>query len=173
MFLGTVVAALVGGFSYIVVRLSLSDKHVSRPEIPDCVRKLQKTILENVKKVEEERKSKENFDSSRQPVISGQIDQVLGEIFDLAIDDFILFWLKDLLLYPGNTRTTIKEDLMVMVDNFGQRLAKIDPVQFITGDTVVKITEHFEKIRVLQNSVPNQQSVPVFTVLPHLGKKHY
>lgn len=104
---------------------------------------LQQMLTEKLTEYKKYQKKK----SHKYPLLmSRNVDNVISEILDFIIRDFIVPWYN--LLVPDSQITTLlKEEMWLVLVNARDRLNKIDYVKFFTTDIVMKILQHFQKLR--------------------------
>ncbi|XP_046394040.1 sorting nexin-25 [Ischnura elegans] len=105
----------------------------------------------------------------RFPVIYGRVvDGLLHQLVDLILRDFITPWLKDLTFNHEDHLLDIKDAIWKAIQNLQERLSRIDEAKLVAGDMIVKVTQHFEKIRVARAMVDGRDKTPVLALSPHL-----
>ncbi|CAG0915273.1 unnamed protein product [Notodromas monacha] len=84
------------------------------------------------------------------PIINPRVDPSLHALIDLFVRDFFTSWFSKLADDPKRVEKLLRNDLHVFLRNLRLRIEKVDKVQFFAHDLMLKITQHFEKIRVAQ-----------------------
>ncbi|XP_071452813.1 sorting nexin-25 [Hetaerina americana] len=108
----------------------------------------------------------------RFPVIYGRVvDGLLHQLVDLVLRDFVTPWLKDLTFDHEEHILDIKGAIWKAIQNLQERLNRIDEAKLVAGDMIVKVTQHFEKIRVAKAMVDGRDKTPVLALSPHLMSK--
>ena len=105
-------------------------------------------------------------EQNRTPRISRNIDHVVNELIELISKDYILYYFEHLMGSESSideVKMGLKRDFWTIINNFSERLAKIDQVKLVSTDVVRKITSHFERIRI------SQESSQIFAISPHLN----
>lgn len=75
------------------------------------------------------------------------VDSLLQQLLDFIVRDYILVYLKEYAYNWESLGENIKEDLWSAIEILHSKLARIDQAKLIAIDIVIKITNHFEKIR--------------------------
>ena len=107
------------------------------------MKRFQQVILQNIKNIEPE---------SNEEKIKSQIDSILEEISNLTIQHYILDHIdaddfgKKRIKYVG------QNEFHFMFSKLKERLSKIDHVDFLTNNLMVKLTKHFESQRIFLSS---------------------
>ena len=107
------------------------------------MKRFQQVILQNIKNIEPE---------SNEEKIKSQIDSILEEISNLTIQHYILDHIdaddfgKKRIKYVG------QKEFHLMFSKLKERLSKIDHVDFLTNNLMVKLTKHFESQRIFLSS---------------------
>lgn len=87
------------------------------------------------------------------PVVFGRtVDNLLQQLIELILRDFLFIWLKDYAYKPEVVIEIFKENLWEAVQDLYERISRIDADKLIAGDMITKITMHFEKIRIAQTT---------------------
>ncbi|XP_017769839.1 PREDICTED: sorting nexin-25 isoform X2 [Nicrophorus vespilloides] len=103
------------------------------------------------------------------PVILGRtIDNVLQQLIDNFIRDFIAFYLNQYTYGISKLSDNIKEDMWGAIQNLHDRLSRMDHVTLIACDMITKIEMHFERIREAKTLVAESNHQPLFKVSPFL-----
>ena len=153
-----VLSLLLGTIGTFTFRLYMSEKHVSYPQIPERVKEFQKRML---KEIEEEVKT----DKETETKLKDQIDMVCDEIFNLAIEHFLLLNIDLDEKCKETLRKDAGEEIREVVENVKERLAKINHVEFLTKTVLEIVTKHFEKYRMFSSS---ENEDIVFKTFGHL-----
>ena len=107
------------------------------------MKRFQQVILQNIKNIEPE---------SKEEKIKSQLDSILEEISNLTIQHYILDHIdaddfgKKRIKYVG------QKEFHLMFSKLKERLSKIDHVDFLTNNLMVKLTKHFESQRIFLSS---------------------
>ncbi len=108
-----------------------------------------KSALEFQESILESMESKKIPEEPTAPHITRNIDQSINDLIDLVTRDYVLHWIRDLMVSDEGTRAIIRRDVWVFVNNFSSRLAKVDMVKLLANGVVRKVADHFEKIRIV------------------------
>nr|XP_023024783.1 sorting nexin-25 [Leptinotarsa decemlineata] len=107
--------------------------------------------------------------SSHIPHIFGRtVDSLLMQLLDFLIRDYILIYLTDFAYELDTLGTNIKDDLWGALNTLHEKLSRIDRAKLIAGDIVLKITNHFERIRLAKAVVAESDRPPIFQLSPHV-----
>lgn len=88
------------------------------------------------------------------PIIFGRtVDGVLQQIIEYTLRDYVSHWLNYVVQQPKLLHDVVREDLWNAIQKLRHRAIKIDAAKMIAVDMVVRVTLHFEKIRVAQSKV--------------------
>lgn len=86
------------------------------------------------------------------PVIFGRtVDSQLQQLIDYVLRDFVTRWLKEMSHRPEPVVDKFKEHLWGAIQNLHERLLRVDAEKLLASDMVLKITQHFERIRLAQS----------------------
>ncbi|KAK7865189.1 hypothetical protein R5R35_012045 [Gryllus longicercus] len=89
----------------------------------------------------------------RLPVVFGRmLDDAVQQLIDLTLQEAIGDWLNDNGLSSEEILLTMKEDVWKLVQNFQERLTRIDLVNLLAHKMITKVTLHFERIRLSRSS---------------------
>lgn len=89
---------------------------------------------------------------SHLPVIFGRtVDSQLQLLIDYILRDFVTRWLKELAHKPEPVIDKFKEHIWGGIQNLYERLSRVDAEKLLANDMVVKITQHFERIRIARS----------------------
>ncbi|XP_061706155.1 sorting nexin-25 isoform X1 [Cydia pomonella] len=106
---------------------------------------------------------------SHLPVIFGRtVDSQLQQLIDYVLRDFVTCWLKEFAYRPEPVVDKFKEHLWGAIKNLHERLLRVDAEKLLANDMVLKITQHFERIRIAQSCALELNQAPVFALAPHL-----
>ncbi|KAK6621433.1 hypothetical protein RUM44_001240 [Polyplax serrata] len=88
----------------------------------------------------------------RLPVVFGRsVDTALQHLLDLVIRDLVSPWMEDLSLSSKDLQYSIKKEIWYALGKLNKCLINVDETKLIAVDMVIKITSHFEKIRLVQS----------------------
>lgn len=79
------------------------------------------------------------------------MDSQLQLLIDNLLRDFITRWLKELSHDPEPVVEKLKEHIWNAIQNLYERLLRIDAEKLLASDMVLKITQHFERIRIAKD----------------------
>ncbi|XP_041973406.1 sorting nexin-25 [Aricia agestis] len=103
------------------------------------------------------------------PVVFGRtVDSQLQLLIDYFLRDFLARWLKELSHKPEPVIEKFKEHIWGAVQNLYERLLRVDAEKLLANDMVLKITQHFERIRIAKSCALELNQPPVFALAPHL-----
>ncbi|KAL4713545.1 hypothetical protein ACJJTC_007783 [Scirpophaga incertulas] len=103
------------------------------------------------------------------PIIFGRtVDSQLQQLIDYILRDFVSRWIKELAHRPDPVFEKFKEHTWGGIQNLYDRLLKVDAEKLLAGEMVMKITQHFERIRIAQSCALELNQPPVFALAPHL-----
>lgn len=85
-----------------------------------------------------------------QVIFGRTIDGQLQQLIDYILRDFLTKWLKDLSFQPEPVIDKFKEHIWCGIKNLHERLLKVDAEKLLANDMVIRITQHFEKIKIAQ-----------------------
>lgn len=157
--LGIISSMIFGFCAYFAVRMHLSPKFEKNYSMPVSVLKMQEQLCEKYY-----RKEFESADDTKSaPVISRNIDETLNNLIELVSRDYILIWFGYLMHSDQETKKDLKKDFWVIIRKLSERLSNTDHVKLLAMDVIKKITDHFERIRLAQDS-PDAK----FEISPHL-----
>ncbi|KAI4462490.1 sorting nexin [Holotrichia oblita] len=106
------------------------------------------------------------------PVIFGRtLDSLLQQLLDYLIRDYIFYYFKKYAYKPELSRESIKEDLWGAIEILHERFSRVDHAKLMACDVVLKITNHFERIREAKILVAESDHYPLFKLSPHLLSK--
>eukprot|EP00095_Tigriopus_kingsejongensis_P007816 snap_masked-scaffold204_size260821-processed-gene-1.8 protein:Tk07816 transcript:snap_masked-scaffold204_size260821-processed-gene-1.8-mRNA-1 annotation:"sorting nexin-25" len=168
-FLSVLSTIALSAIGYMLVRLKFSSPTKRVSFLPKGILEMQRILFEPRNDDTQDLKSKCNAEERLAPVISRNIDQALNDILDLASRDYIFYWFGHLMLKQAVTEESLKRDLWQVICSFKERMAKTDQVKILAIDLVKRVSNHFEKIRLIQDGHPSSsRHVPNFTISPHL-----
>ncbi|CAK1551679.1 unnamed protein product [Leptosia nina] len=147
--------------------VSLSSPHQTSLFLFDSVEK-ESRVLESAIKEEQDNWSNPSK-KLHLPVVFGRtVDSQLQQLIDYFLRDFVTKWIKDLSHKPEPVVEKFKEHIWGGVQNVYERLLRIDAEKLLANDMVLKITQHFERIRIATSCALELNQPPVFSLLPHL-----
>lgn len=79
------------------------------------------------------------------------MDSQLQQLIDYVLRDFVAKWFKSLAHKPEPVIDKFKEHVWGAIQNFYERLLRVDPEKLLANDMVTKITQHFERIRIAKS----------------------
>ncbi|XP_054164118.1 sorting nexin-25-like [Oppia nitens] len=110
----------------------------------------------------------DNYFKSR-TLVSTNVDQLMEEIVDNCLRDFLFVWYKNLVKDCDSDRlsTKIKNEFWEVLANVVIRMRSIDLVKFFTRNAVNRFLKHFQKITVCMNG-PKDNQKNVYHLSAHL-----
>ncbi|XP_065058443.1 sorting nexin-25-like [Rhopilema esculentum] len=103
-------------------------------------------------------------------VISRQMDKTLQDVIDLVVRDFCLSWFRDI----GKDETAFVEilnkEFWKIIENVVERLRNVDLVNFLANDMVIRLSTHFQDLRLSDARILPGQTKP-FLLHPALKDK--
>lgn len=103
----------------------------------------------------------------QQSVINRNTDAAVEEILNLIIEDYVMYFLKDITTEHDKLRDMIRDDMWIVVKNIHEAMSKIDQVKFVTSDVTNKLCQHYQKIRISSLGDSKEQK-PVFYLRHYL-----
>ncbi|KAM3968308.1 LOW QUALITY PROTEIN: sorting nexin snazarus [Aphomia sociella] len=100
-------------------------------------------------------------------IFSRTVDSQLQQLIDYVLRDFVTCWLKELSHRPEPVVDKFKEHIWGAIQNLYERLLRVDTEKLLAGDMVIRITQHFERIRIAK-SCAMELNQPLFALAPHL-----
>lgn len=79
------------------------------------------------------------------------MDSQLQLLIDYLLRDFVTRWLKELSHKPEPVVDKLKEHIWGAIQNLYERLLRVDAEKLLASDMVMKITQHFERIRIAKD----------------------
>ncbi|KAJ8919461.1 hypothetical protein NQ315_016561, partial [Exocentrus adspersus] len=103
------------------------------------------------------------------PQVFGRtVDSLLQQLLDYIVRDYILVYLRDYAYDLESLGINIKEDLWGAVNTLHEKLSRVDHAKLIACDVIIKITNHFEKIREAKTLVSESDRPPIFQLSPQV-----
>lgn len=130
-----------------------------------CITQLQKGMQERLKQTDSY--SKKN--AVKRPVlISHNVDDVIDEILNYLMRDFILSWYTYIVKQPDVSANLLKEQVWDVLFNTRNRVSQMDEVKFVVSDSVSVLTEHLQNIRLsATDSTEKCQPYKVYSFLSY------
>ncbi|XP_052751645.1 sorting nexin-25 [Galleria mellonella] len=101
-------------------------------------------------------------------IFSRTVDSQLQQLIDYVLRDFVTCWLKELSHKPEPVIDKLKEHVWGAVQNLYERLLKVDAEKLLASDMVIRVTQHFERIRIARSCGLELNQPPVFALAPYL-----
>ncbi|CAG2104968.1 unnamed protein product [Medioppia subpectinata] len=119
--------------------------------------------------IEETDKEVDNFFRTRS-LVSTNVDQLLDQLIDFCLRDFVFLWYKDLTddCDHQTIHSTLKNDFYEIIVNIVRRMASIDSLKFFTHNIVNRCLKHFQKITICLSGKDNQNNV--YLLSTHLAE---
>lgn len=170
--LGFLASAMLGLSCYISLAITMSPRHKSSLPVPKCLDDFQSDLI---KSLAEDLEKSQTEPQDVAPVISRNVDQEINEVIDILTQQYVSSWLSNLVnnLDVTEVKMLIKRDAWTAIASLSDRLSRIDHVRLLASDMVRKVTDHFERIRLLlQQQQCDQEDQDVvatdFKIHPHL-----
>lgn len=146
---------------------------------PFLIERIEKEVRQFEEALKEDQANwPQSMKKSHLPVIFGRtVDSQLQLLIDYILRDFVTRWLKELAHKPEPVIDKFKEHIWGGIQNLYERLSRVDAEKLLANDMVVKITQHFERIRIARSCALELNQAPVFALAPHLTsfetEQHY
>ena len=145
--LTSLTSVLFGAVATFTLKICMSERQASHPQMPRKVTHIQTHIIENIVN------SKSTKIKGADQIHKGQVDLLCEEIASLCVNDFLLTNLELDENSKNKLRGIAEGEFNVIIEEIKKRFNSINHVQFLAKVVLEKLTKHLEKYKRLNEDI--------------------